>query len=222
MFQTFDLRQFDLATTNTVNGTAIHPFTILPSSAGNSSRYRQSSEWRSLYQSRTGGTGVRRLNRSTGAIITTGFGTGTNGIGITVDPQTGNLVYATGSGFRSVNPAPVTTETVFSTVGPPERLSRRRLRWHCFRSDWKFSFRRRSSQQCSLTIIRRDGTLVGESQWLVGPMVSRSMPPAPKFVLVNMNDGTIQRLDFPNDDYEQVPNRYYICKRWIPEATWHV
>ena len=194
------LIRFNLSTTINVNGSAIHPFTVLPLSIGKADVDITNHPNGDLYTNWcwSHGGGVVRLNINTGAVISGPFGGGGGGIGIAVDPQTGNLVYATNSGFRFVNPD-LTVSGNFASV-PPNGV------WDGITFDpegnYLFAADNGGGQ---IAIIRRDGALVRRISAGIGPDGMAFHATAPKFVLSNRNDGTIVRLDFPNDDYSQPP-----------------
>jgi len=94
-----------------VHGTSLHPETILSSNAGCGLTNHPDGN---LYTNTS--LGVIRLNADTGAQIGSPFGPAGNALGITPDPQTGNLVYVGSDGtIRFVNPT-FTTSGVFSAV----------------------------------------------------------------------------------------------------------
>ncbi len=192
------LHRFDLGgATTTVNGTALYPSSLMSSNAGCGITTHPDGN---LYSNT--GLGVVRLNANTGAQIGSAFGPPGNALGITPDPQTGNLVYVGSDGtIRFVNSA-FTTSGVFSTVTTGNFVD-----GIYFDPTGNFLFLANRIPSFRLTILNRAGALVRHVPMTSEPDGIAFHAIAPKFVITNNTDGTITRFDFPGDDFTQAPSQ---------------
>jgi sugar lactone lactonase YvrE len=144
------------------------------------------------------GSGVTNHDANTGALLRGPFGPAGNGLGIAVDPQTGNIVYADNSCNISFVNSAFTTSGTFSNVGG------------CadgiyFDPTGNFLF---LASGGGVRVVKRDGSLVQDIAIAGGGCCSDGMAfhaDTPKFLLSNNTDGTITRYDFPGDDYTKAP-----------------
>ena len=154
-------------------------------------------------------------NTDVGAVqidATTGVPTGSvvgppgNVLGITSDPQTGNLVYV-GADCRysgtctiySVNPTTGTTTTFASLSGHDF------IDGIAFSPDGNYLFMSHRAPGFDLEILDRSGSivqLVGMSSEPDGISFHASPP---QFVVTNNTDGTMTRFDFPGNDFTMPP-----------------
>ena len=205
-----DLRRFDHQSTVVLNGGAVHPLIVtMPSNAGcGMVNYADG-----LIYTNTG-SGVRGLDPDTGATVRAAFGPGGNGLGMTVDPQTGDLNYVGLDGSILGVDHAFTTNYIFSSV----TAGRDFVEYIQFDPSGEFLFAATRGDpgdpdplsEAFLTVIRRDGTLVQDI-----PIVhdgSRREPDGiafhastPRFVVTTNLDGTMSRFDFADDDYTQAP-----------------
>jgi hypothetical protein len=154
-----------------------------------------------LYSNTT--SGVVELNASTGQLMNGPFGPSGRGLGITVDPQSGNLTFVEIDGTIGwVNPTLTmsgTISTVTSGIAGIDQIAYDPTGNFLFLSD---------TANNRLIILRRNGSLVQYVR-----LTKRSIPDGvafhakPSFVVTNNNDGTITRFDFPNNDYTQPPTQ---------------
>ena len=193
------LYRFDSATTLPVtNGTStLHPLTIEPSNAGCGLTNHPDG---ALYTNT--GSGVVELDASTGAVLAGPFGPGGNALGITVDPQTGNLVYVLASGAIGFVDPGFTSSGVFSspTSGNIDQIT--------FDPTGNFLFASNDGGD-ALVILDRSGAIVQNIPLTVGvgPDGIAFHAAAPQFVVTNNNDGTMTRFDFPNNDFTMTPTQ---------------
>jgi uncharacterized repeat protein (TIGR01451 family) len=146
------------------------------------------------------GGGVVKLDANTGAHLAGPFGPGGNALGISVDPQTGNLVYVgSGGTIFFVDPG-FTTSGTFSNVTNGNFVD-----GIAFDPTGNFLFLANRSPSFRLTIVNRSGALVQHVPMTSEPDGISFHATTPKFVITNNLDGTITRFDFPNDDYTQPP-----------------
>jgi DNA-binding beta-propeller fold protein YncE len=143
--------------------------------------------------------GVVQINASTGAPTGLVFGAAGFALGITTDPQTGNLVYVGGDGTILTAP-PGGASSTFSTVTTGSVID-----GIAFEPTGNFLFVSNKTLNV-VTIIDRSGALVQNSGLIPGiPDGISFHATTPKFVLTNNNDGTMTELDFPGDDYTMPP-----------------
>lgn len=189
------LRRFDHLTTTTVNGSQIHPSTVESSSAGCGLTNHPDG---TLYSNTSGG--VVNLSASTGAQLRAPFGPAGNALGITPDPQSGDLVYnGSGGTVYDVNRAFTTVKT-FSTA-----LNGHFLDGIFFDPTGNYLFVSDRSPGFHLTILRRDGSLVQSIPMSDEPDGIAFHAAAPPFVVTDDTNGNMTRFDFPGGDFTKVP-----------------
>lgn len=152
-------------------------------------------------------SGVVKLDPNTGAHLGGPFGPAGNGLGITPDPQTGNLVYVgANSRLFFVNPGLTTTGTFsVATVG-------RALDGIYFDPTGDFLFIALSLPQSGLGVVNRQGDIVQvipnpggvAGSFCVGTD-GVAFHKAPDFVVSTDRNGTMTRYEFPNGDFTQPP-----------------
>jgi hypothetical protein len=143
--------------------------------------------------------GVSQINASTGAATGVVFGEAGDSLGITTDPQTGNLVYV-GSNGTILTAAPGGASSVFSSATTGDFVD-----GVAFDPTGNFLFTSNRTLHL-VTIIRRNGEFVQNSEEIPGePDGIAFHALSPKFVVTNNNDGTMTRLDFPGNDYTKPP-----------------
>jgi sugar lactone lactonase YvrE len=191
------LYRADAQTTTTVNGSAVHPVTTMPSAAS-----------LGLANSRTGGvyantgSGVIKVDPATGA--TTGGPTGPagGGLGIALDPQSGDLFYnLSNGGLGRVDAA--------LTAGSQVGMYNQGGDGLAFDATGNFAF----EASGGINVVKRDGTFV-QHITQTGGCCADGMAfhaSAPKFVVSVDTDGKLTRYDFPGDDYTQVPTQTVIA-----------
>jgi hypothetical protein len=172
--------------------TELHPRSDHPSNAGCGMTNHPNG---SLYTNT--GSGVVRLDASTGAQTGGPFGPGGNALGIAVDPETANLVYVGSDGtMHSVDPA-LTTTSVFSAA-----TTGRFIDGIAFDPTGDFLFLSSRSPGFNLTVINGDtGAFIRDNPMTSEPDGISFHASTPKFVVTNNTDGTMTRMDFPADDY---------------------
>jgi hypothetical protein len=194
------------ASTTTVNSTVIHDTTTLPSNAGcgltnhpNGALYTATDQ------------GVVKLDANTGAPLAGPFGGPGLSTGIAVDPQTGNLVFQSGTGgfdfgtISEVDPA-LTTLSTFSKVFFGNSI----ISAMAFDPTGNYLFVTTVSPP-RVTILNRSGVAVNAV-----PISSTTARPvgiaffhagAIVFAVTNNDDGTMTRFDFPGNDFTQPPTQ---------------
>ncbi|MCU1450334.1 MAG: hypothetical protein JWP02_2504 [Acidimicrobiales bacterium] len=189
----FSVSRMDAQTTTVVHGSTIHPTTSI---GGSVSLGLANGNDGSVFANTSGG--VVKIDPATGATLAGPAGPGGDGLGIALDPQTGNLVYANQAGGLSFVTANLSSSGSFSSLGQGDGLA--------FDPTGNFAF---SSVSGGIDIINRSGALVRHivlaSGCCTDGMAFHSA--TPKFVLSNNTDGTMTRFDFANDDYTQVPTQ---------------
>jgi cysteine-rich repeat protein len=178
-----------------VNGTRLHPETIVPSSAGCGLTNRSDGF---LYSNTSGG--VTQLNASTGAYTGLTFGAGGNALGITVNPLNGQIVYVAADGDTLLTAPVGGASSVFSTAANPGRVD-----GIFFHPTGQFLFAANRTPTFRLTIIDSAGALVQDVPMTSEPDGIAFHASPPKFVVTNNINGTMTRFDFPGDDFTQVP-----------------
>lgn len=148
--------------------------------------------------------GVVALNARTGARIKGPFGPGgLRGLGVAVDPQTGNLAYVEHDGtIGFVNPRLTrsgTLSTITTGYGYIDQIA--------YDPTGNFLFLADDGND-QIVILHRDGTLAQDVRLTVGKDPDGiAFHVNPAFVITNNNDGTITRFDFPNNDYSRPPKQ---------------
>jgi hypothetical protein len=151
--------------------------------------------------------GVANVNAETGALI--GFmGPPSNALGIAVDPQTNDLVYAgvdcrfTGTcTFIRLNTTTGNSSVFASLTSEDSEF----VDGMYFDPTGEFLFVANRSPFLALTILNRAGQVVQHVPMNAEPDGVAFQAAAPKFVVTNNTDGTMTRFDFPGDDYTMTP-----------------
>jgi parallel beta-helix repeat protein len=201
------LHRYDLqGTPVTVNGTDLAPETVLDSAGGCGVVNHPDG---TLYVAMNDftGVGIANVDRETGALI--GFmGPASNSLGIAVDPQTNDLVYAaedcrfTGTcTFIRLNTT-TGTPTTFATLAAADAEF---VDGMYFDPSGEYLFLANRFPVFRLTILNRAGAVVQHVPMDSEPDGVAFHGTSPKFVVTNNTDGTMTRFDFPGDDYTQMP-----------------
>jgi hypothetical protein len=145
-------------------------------------------------------SGVQEIDPSSGQPIGAPIGGAAgNGLGITVDPQTDHLVYATDSGIDWVSADGTQTGT-FSTAGYADGVT--------FDPTGDYLFAAIAGQ---VYVIDRAGAVVQAialtTPGSYGPDGMAFHAGAPNFVVSVNNSGDVTRFDFPGGDYTQAPTQ---------------
>lgn len=190
------LRRFDSDTTTVINGTTVHPLiATLTSNAGCGLTNHPDG---TLYSNI--GSGINNLNADTGVEIRPGFGPASNGLGITTDPQSGDLFYVGSNGTIERVDAAFATAVTFSTV-----TSGNFIDGIFFDPTGDFLFLANRSI-FAVTVLDRTGALVQHVSITSEPD-GIAFHAVEGFVLTNNIDGTLTRLDFPANDFSQIPTQ---------------
>jgi uncharacterized repeat protein (TIGR01451 family) len=197
-------------------GSELHVETILPSGGGCGLVYHPDG---TLYlNTKDSGPGITNVKADTGAVIRR-LGPQGNAVGIAVDPRTKHIVYtgsscASNSGCTIHDLDPVTgavaTFAAFPATPampvPPVQY----VNGIYFDPTGNYLFLDNRTPVNRLTVLDRTGAIV---QHIAMPS-SSSQPvgigfaaTSPKFVVTNNIDGTMQRFDFPSDDFTRAPAR---------------
>jgi len=187
------LTDYSQTSTTSVNGSTLHNHSELSSNAGCGLANNTDG---TLYSNTS--LGVVNLNASTGAQIGLPFGSAGNALGIASDPVTNNLVYvASGGTMVFVGPAGQSPRLsgTFSSVTTGLTID-----GIAFDPTGDFLFVSNRSDN-SLTIIRRNGSLVQKVPAGHEPDGIAFHGVAPKFVVTNNTDATMTRFDFPGNDF---------------------
>jgi hypothetical protein len=188
------LYRIDSSTTVTQNGSTIHPTTQHSANLGlGLANSLDGSVYANLL-----GQGVVKIDPGTGSVIAGPFGAAGNELGIALDPQTHNLVYAGSDGrFYFVSPD-FSTQGVFSTqVAYSDGIA--------FDPTGSFLF---TSSGGMLAVLDRNNNLVQQIALANGACCTDGIAfhsVSPQFVISNNTDGTITRYDFPGNDYTKAP-----------------
>jgi len=194
------LHRFDTQTTEAVHGSSIHPLiATIPSNAGCGLSNHPNG---TLYSNTA--LGVTNLDPETGQELFAAGGSPGNGLGITVDPHSSDIVYVDVNGrILSAHPS-LTSFGVVSTA-----LEGDTIQGITFDPAGNYLFAADRTQR-ALAILDGNGELVGLS-----PVFHDSTPhepvaiavheAEPEFVVTLNVDGTMTRFDFPDGDYAQIP-----------------
>ena len=198
VFSGGNLRRFDANSTIVVNGTTVHPLiATVPSTSGCGLTNHPDGF---LYSNTSGG--VTRINATTGAPAGGPFGPGGNALGITSHPATGEIYYTGASNgpiFKVDNL--FSASSIFSTATQGFFVD-----GIYFDPSGQFLFTSTRTGGFRVTVIRAsDGALVQHVPLPSEPDGIAFHAAAPKFVVTNNLNGTLTRLDFPNDDFTQPP-----------------
>jgi hypothetical protein len=190
------LYRIDSSTTITQNGSTIHPTTPHSASLGlGLANALDGGVYANLL-----GRGVVKIDPGTGNVVAGPFGAPGNELGIALDPQTHDLVYAGSDGrFYFVSPD-FSTQGVFSTqaIGADGIA---------FDPTGNFLF---TSSGGRLDVLDRNNNLVLQIALANGACCTDGIAfhsLSPQFVISNNTDGTITRYDFPGNDYAKVPTQ---------------
>jgi hypothetical protein len=199
------LHRFDRQSTTTINGTDVWPETILPSAGG--CGIVNHPDGTAYIAMDDGVNGIANVDLETGALI--GFmGPPSNALGIAVDPQTNDLVYAaadcrfTGTcTFIRLN----TVTGAFSTFGVLPGADAEFVDGMYFDPAGTYLFLANRAPSLALTVLDRSGQVVQHVPMSSEPDGVAFHATSPKFVVTNNTDGTMTRFDFAGDDYTQPP-----------------
>jgi len=188
-----NLTDYSQTSTTVLNGSTLHNHSELTSTAGCGLANNPDG---TIYTNTI--TGVINLDATTGAPIGLPFGAAGRGLGIATDPVTNNLVYVGSDGtMRFVGPAGQSPRQsgTFSTATTGQFID-----GIAFEPAGDFLFVSDRSDN-TLTIIRRNGSLVQKVSVGREPDGIAFHAVAPKFVVTNNTDGTMTRFDFPGNDF---------------------
>jgi len=193
------------ASTTIVNSTVIHDTMTLPSNGGCGLMNHPNG---ALYTATD--RGVVKLDANTGAPLLGPFGGPGLSTGIAVDPQTGNLVFQSGTGgfdfgtISAVDPA-LTTLSTFSKVFFGNSI----ISAMAFDPTGNYLFVSTVSPR-RVTILNRSGVAVNAvpiSSTTARPVGIAIHAGAIVFAVTNNDDGTMTRFDFPGNDFTQPPTQ---------------
>jgi Bacterial Ig-like domain (group 3) len=181
----------DSTTTVTVDGSAVHPVTFTAASVilgvvngANGALYANMS------------SGVEKIDAS-GNVLAGPAGTAGSGLGITVDPQTGNLVYPATDGNLDWVSEDFTSSGVFVANAFSDGL--------IFEPGGNYLFAAVFGN--GINEYNRAGALVQSIPNASAPDGMAFHAGTPHYLVSNNNDGSITRYDFPNGDYTQAPTQ---------------
>ncbi len=191
------LVEFNNAATVSEEGSTLHPQVAGSPFASNAGCGLTNNPDGFLYSNT--GSGVVQINASTAAPTGVVFGEPGDALGIATDPQTGNLVYV-GANGTILTAAPGGASSTFSTATTGDFVD-----GIAFDPTGNFLFMSNRTIH-KVTVIRRNGEFVQNSEEIPGePDGIAFHALSPKFVLTNNNDGTMTRLDFPENNYAKPP-----------------
>jgi len=206
------LLKFQASVTSAVDNTPVHPQAPGSPFSSNAGCGLTNHPDGTLYSNNGSGPGLINLDATTGAQLRPAFGPQGNGLGITVDPRTNNLVYLGGVGgscfgtppctIVTANPA-TTASTAFAQVDPSVANF---IDGIVFDPSGSFLFMAVRSPKVGLVILERSGEVV---QQIPIPRFPDGVAfhTNPDYVVTNNNDGTMTRLDFPGGDFTQPPTK---------------
>src|SRR5262249_41358533 len=204
------LFRFLASTTVIVNGTPVHPQAPGSPISGSAGCGLTNHPDGTMYLN--SGDGVVNIDANNGIQLRPAFGPGGNGLGITVDPQTNNLVYVGGAAgvcfgtppcvIVSVNPV-TAASSAFAQLDPTDATF---IDGITFDPSGNFLFMAVRDPDRGLTVLDRSGAVVQHISMGVFPD-GIAFHTAPDFVVTNNNAGTITRFDFPSNDFTQPPTR---------------
>jgi hypothetical protein len=206
-FQNTRLHRFDLQAPPVVeHETDLAPETIMPGHGGCGLVNHPNG---SLFVAMNDGmSGVANISRDTGALLGF-FGPPSNGLGIAVDPQTNDVIYAsedcrfTPEHCSFIRLDPENGET--SLFGQIDATEIEFVDGMYFDPSGTYLFMATRSPILALTIMNRMGQVVRHVPMDSEPDGVAFHEQSPKFVVTNNTDGTMTRFDFPADDYSQMP-----------------
>lgn len=198
------LRRFDAQSTVLVNGSTIHPLSATLSSNGGCGITNHPNG--TLYTNTSGG--LVNLDADTGVQIGTAVGQAGNALGITVDPQTGDIVYVaedcrftTTCTLVAVNPDTGMSH-IFAELGVKDATF---VDGIFFDPTGDFLFLAVRNPENAIGILDRDGGVVQIIPISSEPDGIAFHASDPKFVVTVNTDGTMTRLDFAGNDFTTVP-----------------
>lgn len=158
------------------------------------------------------GLGVVNRDASTGALLRAPFGPAGNSLGITVDPQTNNIVYvAQDCRFTAtctiVTINPITGISSAFAVLPSSTASFIDGIYFEPGGNYLFMSNRANTgtpTQFHMTVLDRTGTVVNNASMTSEPD-GIAFHVNPSFVVTNNADGTMTRFDFPSLDFTAPP-----------------
>lgn len=185
------ISRVDSTTTTTVDGSAVHPVTL---TAANLQLGVVNGATGALYANTS--SGIEKIDAS-GNVLAGPAGTGGSGLGITVDPQTGNLVYPAIDGNIDWVSEDFTSSGVFATNAFSDGL--------IFEPGGNYMFA--AVFGAGINEYNRAGALVQSIPNAASPDGMAFHAGTPHYLVSNNNDGSITRYDFPNGDYAQAPTQ---------------
>jgi len=196
------LHRFSAASTYTQDGNILHSETTVSSNAGCGLTNGPNGD---LYSNTFNGVAV--INASTGVASNT-IGLPGNALGITVDPQTGNLVYVgadcldqgNSCTIYSLNPSTGVSST-FATVPAGTATF---VDGIAFDPTGNYLFLSDRAPNFSLLILNRSGAVVQQVAMTSQPD-GIAFHVNPTFVATNNNDGTISQFTFPSGGFADAP-----------------
>ena len=183
--------RMDSSTTTTVHGSAVHPVTV---TAASLSLGVVNGANGALYANTV--FGVEEIDAS-GNVLAGPAGTPGTGLGITVDPQTGNLVYPDQNGNISWISEDLASSGVFAPSASSDGL--------IFEPSGNYLFAAEFGS--GIFEYNRAGALVQNIANLGAPDGMAFHAGTAKYLVSNNNDGTLTRYDFPGGDYTQAPTQ---------------
>jgi hypothetical protein len=181
----------DSTTTTTIDGSNVHPVTVVAPAAPlffgvvngkNGALYANTS------------AGVEEIDMS-GNVLAGPVGPAGNGLGITVDPQTGNLVYPDAGGDIAWANESLTSTGVFAPGATSDGL--------IFDPTGNYLFTAQFG--AGINEYNRSGALVQNIPNSSSPDGMAFHAGNPNFLVSNNNDGSITRYDFPGGDLTLPP-----------------
>ncbi len=190
------LYRFAKGSTYQQNATSLHTSTIVPSAAGCGLTNHPDGY---LYSNTS--RGVTKLDANTGAFLAT-LGSPGNALGITVDPQTNDLVYVGANcAILRLNPS-TGVSSIFTTLYAANACGTDGIAF-----DPTGSYLLLSVPEWGVGVLDRRGALVQQIFLSNRPDGISVHSTTPLFVVTNNNDGSITRLDFPNNDLTRAPTQ---------------
>jgi streptogramin lyase len=192
-----EMYRIDQQTTVSQNGSTYHPTSPFPASGAVGLGLVNGPNG-NVYANTT--SGVQELDPTTGVPIGGPIGSPGDSYGITVDPQTGNLVYSSATNIMVVSPSGAVSG-IYSAVG-------RQVDGLAFDPTGTYLF---AATQPSVAVINRAGVEVQSIALTTpgshGPDGMAFHAGDPKFLVSVNNSGDITRFDFPAGNYAQAPTQ---------------
>jgi hypothetical protein len=153
--------------------------------------------------------GVINLDINTGAPLRAPFGAPGNALGITVDPQTNNIVYvgadcnfAATCTIVSINPFTLVSSN-FAVLPPSETNF---VDGISFDPTGRFLFLSNRSPVFRMTVLDRSGAVV-QNVGMASEPDGLAFHKSPTFIVTNNIDGSMTRFDFPSNDFTLPPTQ---------------